>query len=105
MTAKELPPNLAPRLVTCLRLVAQGKTFIEIGEAMNIAPTTARNYCDALRDKFQVERKRDLIGEAYRFGFMDGDGKPQRKTFDDIWRAVDAALAGSPVVPEQEQLR
>jgi DNA-binding CsgD family transcriptional regulator len=71
MTVKELPPKLTDRQLEVLRLIVlEGATAGEIAERLGIAETTAKYHIRELRHAFDVQHKRELIGEAYRLGFV-----------------------------------
>ena len=60
-----MDPPLSQRELEVLRLAADGLTYEEIGAALGIAARTAKEYCDRLRAKLGVEKKR-LLGKAAR---------------------------------------
>jgi DNA-binding CsgD family transcriptional regulator len=66
-------PQLSPRKLECLRLVAIGKTDIEIGMILGIKETTVRTYMLMLRQDFDVVSRTQLAVEALRLGLIGYD--------------------------------
>lgn len=54
-------PTLSDRQRETLGLVADGLSTSEIAAALGCKPRTAKFHVDQLRQKFGVEKKRDLI--------------------------------------------
>lgn len=53
--------TLTPRQTQVLTEIATGGTEVEIASRLGIAPRIVRMHADALRAKFQVRRRRELI--------------------------------------------
>jgi DNA-binding CsgD family transcriptional regulator len=53
--------QLSARQRDVLALIAIGCTDREIADRLGIAPRTVRMHCDALKAKFAVGRRRDLL--------------------------------------------
>lgn len=62
MTTRKL--DFTDRQLEALTLIARGFTNEEIGEALGVAPRTAKAYCDLFRQRLGVEKRRQ-IPEAY----------------------------------------
>lgn len=60
-TPPHRPAALSPRQQQVLILVVDGLTDREIGEQLGISARTVRMHVDALRLKFGVERRRQLL--------------------------------------------
>jgi len=54
-----------------LRLVAEGKTYKEIGTALGRSWRTVNNTVEKLRVKFKVASRGELVAEAMRLGALD----------------------------------
>lgn len=52
---------LSARELEALRLIGEGCSIGELAELMNVRPRTAKAYSDALRRKFKVSKRRELI--------------------------------------------
>jgi DNA-binding CsgD family transcriptional regulator len=53
--------RLSARQHDVLLLIARGHTDSEIAARLGIAPRTVRQHCDALKVKFNVRRRRELL--------------------------------------------
>lgn len=53
-------PNLTPRQLEVVGLIAQGCSNDEMGRRLGISPRTAKAHCDALRLKLGVPRRRQI---------------------------------------------
>jgi DNA-binding NarL/FixJ family response regulator len=67
-------PALSERELQVLRLVADGKTSDEIGEALFIGPSTVRNHISSILMKLQVENRVQAAAQAVRDPHRVGDG-------------------------------
>lgn len=63
-------PRLSPKRLECFRLAAMGKSDLEIGIIMNVAPTTVRTYMRDLRDHFGVYSRAQLPAIALACGVV-----------------------------------
>ncbi len=67
-----LPPaGLTSREVECLRLISRGNTDREIGAALEIAPTTARDYFESARRKLGAGSRPEAAALAVSLGIID----------------------------------
>lgn len=58
------PTGLTKREIQVLELLILGRSYVEIGAALHISPTTVRTHSDNIRKKLHVPSKRALIGYA-----------------------------------------
>ena len=63
-------PHLSPKRLECFRLAAMGKSDVEIGIMMNIAPTTVRTYMRDLREHFGIYSRAQLPAIALACGIV-----------------------------------
>ena len=80
--AVDLPAG-APALLTAhqarvLRLVAEGKTYKEIGAALGRSWRTVNNTVEKLRVKFEVASRAELVAEATRRGVLDANERARQ---------------------------
>jgi len=73
----------APALLTAhqarvLRLVAEGKTYKEIGAALGRSWRTVNNTVEKLRVKFEVASRAELVAEATRRGVLDANERARQ---------------------------
>jgi DNA-binding CsgD family transcriptional regulator len=66
----ESRPALTDRQQTLLVLVAQGKTYKEIGTTVGRSWKTVRNSIEQLRAKFKVGSRGELVAQAVRLGIV-----------------------------------
>lgn len=52
--------SLTPRQVQIVRLIDEGMTYEEMGDALGIAPRTVKAHTDTIRIKLNVKRKRHI---------------------------------------------
>ena len=62
---------LADREAAILRLVAQGKTNVEIGHALYISPKTASVHVSNILSKLGVRSRVEAATRAHRIGLLD----------------------------------
>ncbi|MBA3942389.1 MAG: hypothetical protein C0520_14380 [Sphingopyxis sp.] len=63
-------PHLSPKRLECFRLAAMGKSDVEIGIMMHIAPTTVRTYMRDLREHFGIYSRAQLPAIALACGIV-----------------------------------
>jgi two-component system NarL family response regulator len=63
-------PAMADREVEVLRLVVQGKTDVEIGNALYISPRTVQNHLTRIREKTGLRRRSELTRWAVEQSFV-----------------------------------
>ena len=61
-----IPDVLTDREVLILRMVGEGCDYREIGQNLNVATTTARNYVIGIRNKLGLSSRERLISFAAR---------------------------------------
>ena len=65
-----IPDVLTEREGLILRMVGQGLDNREIGEHLNVATNTARNYVIRIRDKLGLSSRERLVSYAARWGIL-----------------------------------
>ncbi len=65
------PARLAPRELEVLRLVAQGRSTVQIAQDLNISPHTVRNHVRHFRQKLGAKTKLEAVLTAVRLGILD----------------------------------
>jgi DNA-binding CsgD family transcriptional regulator len=70
-------PALTDNQRVILTLVAQGKTYKEIGQTLGRSWKTVNNSVEQLRAKFGVGSRGELVAEAMRRGIVDVRGHPR----------------------------
>ncbi len=63
-------PNLTPRELEVLKLVAQGLTSREIGERLNISSRTVEHHRQSVMKKLGLRRQTDLVRVAINYGLI-----------------------------------
>jgi DNA-binding NarL/FixJ family response regulator len=62
------PEDLTPRQVEILTLVAQGSTYVQIGEALHLSEPTIRYHMAQIMDRLHLENRAQVIAYAARHG-------------------------------------
>jgi DNA-binding CsgD family transcriptional regulator len=70
-------PALTDNQRVILTLVAQGKTYKEIGQTLGRSWKTVNNSVEQLRAKFGVGSRGELVAEAMRRGIVDVGSRPR----------------------------
>jgi DNA-binding NarL/FixJ family response regulator len=65
-----LTPHLSPRESEILRLLADGKTNEEIGEALHISPHTVRSHLRGAMQKLEADNRTQAVAIALRQAFI-----------------------------------
>jgi DNA-binding CsgD family transcriptional regulator len=52
--------NLTPRQLQIVRMIDQGMTYEEMGEALGVSPSTVKAHTNTLRYKLNVKKKRHI---------------------------------------------
>ncbi len=52
--------SFTPRQVQIIKLIDEGLTYEEMGDALGIAPRTVKAHADTIRIKLNVNRKRHI---------------------------------------------
>ena len=52
--------TLTPRQVQIVRMIDQGMTYEEMGEALGVSPSTVKAHTNTLRYKLNVKKKRHI---------------------------------------------
>ena len=65
-----IPDVLSDREVTILRMIGEGYEYLEIGQSLNVAPTTARNNVYSMLRKLGVASRLRLVSFAARRGIL-----------------------------------
>jgi DNA-binding CsgD family transcriptional regulator len=63
--------GLTERELDVLRLLAQGRTNREIGQALYMSPKTASVHVSRILSKLDVKTRTEAAGAAYRLGLLD----------------------------------
>jgi len=63
--------NLSPRQLDCLRLAADGHTYAEIGQQLNISRGTVRDHLGQAIEKLKARNTIQAVAIAYRSGLLD----------------------------------
>ena len=66
-------PNLSPRELEILALLAQGKTQQEIAETLVISSKTVATHIQHLLSKLGVHSRAQAVAIAFRLGLVEGD--------------------------------
>ncbi len=74
---EDTAPALTDNQRVILTLVAQGKTYKEIGQRLGRSWKTVNNSVEQLRSKFGVGSRGELVAEAMRRGIVDVGGHPR----------------------------
>lgn len=71
--SSELEPGgtLTMRQMECLKLVARGKSDWEAGRLLGIKQSTVHAHIEAVRERFGVRRRTQLIAKALHLGIID----------------------------------
>ncbi|MBW3658188.1 MAG: response regulator transcription factor [Actinobacteria bacterium] len=64
-------PELTPREVQILQMLADGCSPYEVAERLVISPKTVRNHLTKVYDKLAVNSRSQAIVEALRYGMID----------------------------------
>jgi len=62
------PNDLTARQVQVLTLVAQGLTYPQIGEALNLSEATVRYHMGQILDRLHLKNRAQVIAYAARHG-------------------------------------
>lgn len=60
---------LTPRELEIVRLIAQGMTYNEIGEALDLSPHTVKAYTDQIRRVLDLRNKRHIPAKLRSLGY------------------------------------
>ena len=71
--AQDVLPELTPREIEVLKLIASGKRNKAIAEQLVISPKTLRNHISNIFSKLQVANRMEAIFVAQRVGLSDAD--------------------------------
>jgi DNA-binding NarL/FixJ family response regulator len=77
--------SLTSRELEVFRLISQGLSNAEIGEALFISDTTVKTHVTRLLSKLQLRDRAQAIVLAYRTGLfeqtnaLEGPGEPERR--------------------------
>jgi DNA-binding NarL/FixJ family response regulator len=66
-------PNLSPRELEILALLAEGKTQQQIAETLVISPKTVATHIQHLLSKLGVHSRAQAVAIAFRLGLVEGD--------------------------------
>ena len=61
---------LTPTELKILRLIAAGKTTVEVGETLFVAEKTVKNHLASVYRKLEVRNRSHAVSEAYRRGLL-----------------------------------
>lgn len=61
--------TLTPRELEIARLIAQGMTYKEMGEALGISPSTVKAYTDQVRRLLGLKHKRHIPAKLRELGY------------------------------------
>jgi len=70
---KDSTPTLSPRQVACLRLVAGGKTTLEIGAELGISNRTVEQYVAEACARLGVRTRIEAIVKTIRLGLISDE--------------------------------
>lgn len=68
--ARPLPP-LSDRELDVVRLVARGRTNVEIGQALHIALGTVKSHLTSIQQRLQARNRVEIAARAWESGLMD----------------------------------
>ncbi len=64
------PPDLTPRQLGVLTLVAQGLTYPEIGQSLHVSEPTVRYHMGQIMDRLHLQNRAQVIAYAARHGLV-----------------------------------
>jgi DNA-binding CsgD family transcriptional regulator len=64
-------PDLTPREMEVLELIAKGFTLVQVGKALGITRHTAAGYVKTVYRKLEVSSRAEATREAMRMGMID----------------------------------
>ena len=71
--ADELAPRLSPRQLACLRLVASGRTTLEIAAQLGISNRTVEQYVAEACVRLGVRTRIEAVVKTVRLGLICDD--------------------------------
>lgn len=70
----ESRPNLSDKEMRTLKLVAKGKTNLEIGKLFWLTESTIGNRISRMMFKLNARNRTHLVSIAYQMGYLEVDG-------------------------------
>ena len=77
-----IPDVLSDREATILRMIGEGYEYSEIGQSLNVAPTTARNHVYRILRKLGVASRLRLVSFAAQRGILMSREEPADDSSD-----------------------